>query len=191
MTMTKKHYKMFADAIGRLKSKEERESMVNFLSPLFLADNRRFDLERFTEWIRRVSNGESTKGLGWMKIEDFKEILRKTKGIQQHYVDVSIVYYKDLNRKKIYAIKTCSKCKQSIRKSITVDFFTTNEHLTVFQAQLLYCVFVLNKKPFDYANYHKGRGKEFIENIKNVMVEWHSVITARLNWRQKTGLWIS
>jgi len=64
MTMTKKHYKMFADAIGRLKSKEERESMVNFLSPLFLADNRRFDLERFTEWIRRVSNGESTKGLG-------------------------------------------------------------------------------------------------------------------------------
>jgi hypothetical protein len=62
--MTKKHYKMFADAIGRLKSKEERESMVNFLSPLFLADNRRFDLERFTEWIRRVSNGESTKGLG-------------------------------------------------------------------------------------------------------------------------------
>jgi len=64
MTMTKKHYKEFADAIAEIRDETEREKVIDLLSPVFRADNWRFERSRFEEWIRRKVNGESTKGLG-------------------------------------------------------------------------------------------------------------------------------
>lgn len=62
--MTKKHYKEFANALAQIQNENEREKITDFLIPVFTNDNYRFDEGRFREWIRRVVNGESTKGLG-------------------------------------------------------------------------------------------------------------------------------
>jgi curved DNA-binding protein CbpA len=61
--MTKQHYKLFAEAISRIEDKNKREEFINFLEPILKSDNYRFDSERFREYIKRLVNGESLKGL--------------------------------------------------------------------------------------------------------------------------------
>ena len=108
-----------------------------------------------------------------MKVEDFKTILKTLKrDNSEHYLDVKVVKYYSLNRFKVYRDEKCPKCDKAISDSVTIDFFNPIEHLTIFEAQMFYKIFVLNKKPYDYADFHKSPyGKEWIENIKNVVKE--------------------
>jgi len=113
-----------------------------------------------------------------MKIEEFKKLLKtkirvRLNGTSQKYLDIKVKKYIAINRFEVYLeTATCSKCGSSVRSSVIVDFFKPIENLTIFEAQLLYSLFVLNKIPYDYAQFHKSQaGKEFIENIKNVVVE--------------------
>ena len=44
--------------------------------------------------------------------------------------------------------------------------------LTIFEAELLFFLYVLNRVPYDYANYHKCEaGQRFIKNIKKIIVK--------------------
>lgn len=68
--------------------------------------------------------------------------------------------------------KICSKCGNDLSKnprSIKVLFNNSNENLTIFQVEILFDIFVYNRIPLDYANYHKCEaGRKFIENIKEI-----------------------
>lgn len=47
--------------------------------------------------------------------------------------------------------------------------FHEPQKLTIFEAELLYDLYFLNRRPPDYANYHKCKaGKKFIANIKSI-----------------------
>lgn len=63
----------------------------------------------------------------------------------------------------------CFHCKNKTEIEVNVCFFKPQEHLTIFEAETLFYLFGLNKKPREYAGYHNCiAGKRFIENIKEV-----------------------
>jgi hypothetical protein len=67
----------------------------------------------------------------------------------------------------------CSKCGHE-KKTEVIAWFKKPVRLTIFEAEMLFAVFGLGRRPLDYANYHKcPAGKEFVESIddigKNVM----------------------
>lgn len=108
-----------------------------------------------------------------MKMEEFIEKIRTTKftPTQTGFFDTKVKTNKEHTIQTIYTEKICSKCKRPISNSVTVEFFKPHQ-LTVFEADLLYVVYCLNKKPADYASYHKCvAGKEFIENIKSIKIK--------------------
>lgn len=51
MSMTKKHFKLFASEIKEIEDLEDREKIINFLIPIFRADNFRFSEEKFKDFI--------------------------------------------------------------------------------------------------------------------------------------------
>ena len=63
--MSKKDYQLFADALSQIESEEKQEEMIDFLYPIFKADNYKFDLDRFRDWIKRRKNKESMKGTNY------------------------------------------------------------------------------------------------------------------------------
>lgn len=107
-----------------------------------------------------------------MKIEDFISKLKECKFTPTHtgFFHVKLITNKEHTKQKIYNIEECSKCKRTTERGLTVEFFKP-VHLTIFEAEMLYAIFCLNKKPMDYASFHKCiHGKEFIENIKSIEV---------------------
>ena len=69
---------------------------------------------------------------------------------------------------KIYTRYECSHCNTNTERKIMVKF-KEPQRLSIFQAYLLYMLFLENKKPNDYAQYHKCiAGKKFIDNILEV-----------------------
>jgi len=69
----------------------------------------------------------------------------------------------------IYTDDKCRTCGHHSRRGITVKFFKPHEHLTIFQAEMLFAVYCLGRKPADYASYHKSQaGREFIGNIVEI-----------------------
>ena len=49
--------------------------------------------------------------------------------------------------------------------------FNEPKNLTIFEHDLLYCLFFFKKKPRDYANYHKCiAGQKFFDSIEKVWV---------------------
>jgi len=53
----------------------------------------------------------------------------------------------------------------NVKKSITVTF-SSKTNISIFEASLLYSLFVEKKIPHDYSKYHECEaGKKFIENI--------------------------
>jgi len=113
-----------------------------------------------------------------MKIEEFIKKLRECKksavytGTSKFKLKVKrisdgVTIYEESN-------KICRYCGTDLSKTlkgVEVLFFKEQKPLSIFQAYLLYMVYVLNKIPSDYANYHKCiAGKEFIENIKQIKV---------------------
>lgn len=117
--------------------------------------------------MRLQLSGEMTK----MEIEQFKQKVKQAKlSIATHNIKV----YK-LKQEIGYKIVGVEKHRAYLdgttesQFSVKVLFHKQPEHLTIFEAQLLYCLFALNRKPSDYAGYHNCQaGKEFIENIREV-----------------------
>ena len=104
-----------------------------------------------------------------LKISDCK------KGTQTGGLNLKVRSYSNFPRvKEIYEdaeIKKCKCCGTLIKERyIKVIFNNEPKPLSVFQAELLFMVYLLDKLPYDYAQYHKCKaGKEFIENIKEVL----------------------
>ena len=62
--MTKKDFKELATILGMIQNESDRISSTDLMIPFCRRNNPRFDEDRFVEWIKRVSNNESTVGLG-------------------------------------------------------------------------------------------------------------------------------
>ena len=107
-----------------------------------------------------------------MKIEDFYLILRNCKnGNHTGSMKLKCQVNPERTEWRIYTESTkCKHCGHTAYDLPLVVFFhSPQEHLTIFEANLLFMVFRLNKKPLDYAQYHKCiAGKRFIENISEV-----------------------
>ena len=106
-----------------------------------------------------------------MKIEKFIERLKKAKKTAQSTASITndLKVRKNGNSFQIYKSVVCSKCRAGGLKQQIFIQFQNQKALTIFQAGLLWSLFVENKKPYDYADYHKCiAGKEFIENIVKV-----------------------
>lgn len=68
----------------------------------------------------------------------------------------------------LFIDEKCKTCGRGGIKGITARFIKPHR-LTVFEAEMLFSVFHLKRKPVDYASYHKcPAGKKFIKNIANV-----------------------
>jgi hypothetical protein len=84
---------------------------------------------------------------------------------------VKVVSNRDRTYQNIYRDETCKYCKQGHMQSVKV-YFKRPQPLTIFQAEMLFAVFYLKKRPADYASYHKCiSGKDFVENIEKIIVE--------------------
>lgn len=98
-----------------------------------------------------------------MKIENFLVKLNSCKK-SLTFIDFSknvIIIY---SRKNI-------ESKNNNFKILIIHFNNLQQPLTIFEAGLLWGIYVENKKYYDYADYHKCfSGKKFIENIKSVEV---------------------
>ena len=108
-----------------------------------------------------------------MQIEKFVKKLKECKRIQTQtgFFKVKVKVNKERTEAYIYNREVCSKCKRIEEKGVRVDFNKPQENLSIFQVEMLYSLYCLNKKPLDYASYHKCQaGKEFIENIKKIEV---------------------
>lgn len=107
-----------------------------------------------------------------MQIEEFVKKLKDTKGIAKDtaLLKVKVMTNKEHTSQRIYSESKCSQCGHTTTIIVFI-LFSKEQKLSVFQAGLLFSLYVLNKKPNDYANYHKCiAGKEFIENIKSIEV---------------------
>ncbi len=109
-----------------------------------------------------------------MEIQKFEEILEKTKPssiITAQFKDLKLKTNHEHTVQIVYTEELCKSCNRSLSsKKVGVEFFKPHQ-LTIFEAVMLYMVFVDNKMPRDYARFHKcPAGKEFVENIKEIRV---------------------
>lgn len=104
-----------------------------------------------------------------MKIEEFKERLREAKlGKDTANVGMKVKTNSERTEQTIYMVDKCPTCKREDVMEVRVSF-SKPQQLTIFQAGMLFSLYCLNKKPRDYAQYHKCiAGKEFIESIKEI-----------------------
>lgn len=102
-----------------------------------------------------------------MMLNQFLETVRKAKRSQicTGFFNVHLKGNSDHTLVTIYKKEVCPRCHSELNHEITVGF-SQPVNLSIFQAELLYALFVLNKRPADYANYHKClAGQRFIESI--------------------------
>ena len=112
-----------------------------------------------------------------MEESKFIRILENAKA-SGNYANINLKVYRNQEHKYFKLIyvreeKICPYCKRgfndSIENTLIVYFKDLPQHLTIFQASMLFLVFKLKKKPCDYAKYHKcPAGKKFIENIVKI-----------------------
>lgn len=110
-----------------------------------------------------------------MEIEKWTEIIKKTKRSNNSTTIIGLTAKANQeNTKWLISKKEKIKTPTGIKNKIyfiELELYKA-KHLTIFEVELIYMIFVLNKKPYDYASYHKCQaGKEFIENIKNITVK--------------------
>lgn len=113
-----------------------------------------------------------------MEIEQFLTILKSCKKSSRYGIEnLKLSKYSDtyfelyLDPKK----KVCPYCHTDLtkegKKIIMITFNEPQEHLTIFEANLFYFLWVLHEVPYDYANWHKCiAGQRFIKNIKEVKI---------------------
>jgi len=107
-----------------------------------------------------------------MKIEEWKALIKGAKTAKEtgfNGLNLKIMRGKGGQGYIILNYQKCDCCGQIILKAVKIEFYKAIEHLTIFEAELLYLLFCEGAKPRDYANYHKCEaGREFILNIKNI-----------------------
>lgn len=110
-----------------------------------------------------------------MELNNFVEKLRGCKLSQKctGYLGAKVSVSADRKRYTIYKeeiVKVFGE-KRSFQKEMKVYFKAPREHLTIFEADMLYLVFAMNQRPRDYAQFHKCQaGREFIESIEAIVV---------------------
>jgi len=107
-----------------------------------------------------------------MDYAKFIELVRHAKPSQVYTGSASyklkVTTNKDHTLQKIYKKSYCKHCNVTGIKEIMIQF-KEPQRLSIFQACLIYMLFIENKKPMDYASYHKCvAGKRFIDNIQEV-----------------------
>lgn len=113
-----------------------------------------------------------------MIINDFLYFLQQCKPSQKTtggFLGVKLYrYIKNTCKIILKKEEVCPRCHTDLSKQeigIEVIFEKSMESLTIFQAEMLFMVFAMKQKPYDYASYHKCiAGKKFIENIKSIRV---------------------
>jgi len=108
-----------------------------------------------------------------MKLEEWIKIIKNCKngvGIE----NIKAIVNKERTEFNLYSeeeVKIFGKGRK-FKQEIKVYFNKAQKRLTIFEAELLFFVFIMKKKPYDYAKYHECiTGKRFIENINRVEVE--------------------
>lgn len=113
-----------------------------------------------------------------MDVKQFEEVLSKAKiGFFTGRISEFKLYRSEEGRKWIYKVKGITV--------LGVEFYQSIEHMSIFQAELLYMLYVQNRKPSDYAGFHKSpAGRKFIENILEVIVPkpTHECPKCRFKW---------
>lgn len=107
-----------------------------------------------------------------MGYDKFVDIVKETKFFPRHTGsdEVKVKTNKEHTRQTIYKDFKCKSCGTHISQKVIV-YFKKYHQLTIFEAHLLFYLFILKKKPMDYGNYHRCiAGKEFIANIDDVVV---------------------
>jgi len=105
-----------------------------------------------------------------MEVKEFVNKLKTTKPTTKDtgFFGVEVRTNKEHTRYTLHREERCSKCGSEKGNSVTVELFKPTK-LTIFEAEMLFSVYCLGRKPHDYANYHKCvAGREFIENIKSI-----------------------
>lgn len=103
-----------------------------------------------------------------MELEEWKNRLKMAKRTSNTTANLDVKVKKLGFVYFIYRNFTCKACKKKVESAVRVEF-KKKQTLTIFQANLLFSLFVNNKIPYDYANYHNCiAGKGFIENIKEI-----------------------
>ena len=109
-----------------------------------------------------------------MNREKFLEFVKKAKpsNSQTGYdFDLKVVSSNGGLTKELSSEKKCGCCGNSLTKKTLIVNFKKEDGLKIFQAEVLFLLFIEGKIPRDYCKYHDCiAGKEFIENISSV--EW-------------------
>lgn len=108
-----------------------------------------------------------------MKIDAFKSSI---KGLKKggYTSDVcrslTITRIVDTEKLRLQRKDECSKCNHVHTDVLYVDF-VEHKRLTIFEAGMLFSVFVDKKLPVDYGAFHECvAGQRFIKNIKDMEV---------------------
>jgi hypothetical protein len=111
-----------------------------------------------------------------MNIEHFISLLKECKQSLKNTGNLNILC-KTWDRKKAWLIhlmedkkcKTCGHTTHAETDGVYLYFKEPKEHLTIFEAHLMYMMFKQKLKPYDYAGWHECiAGKNFIENIDSI-----------------------
>lgn len=108
-----------------------------------------------------------------MKMEEFTAKLGKTKHSSKYtgFSKNKVQTNHEHTRYIISSFEKCKSCQGEDLRSLTVEF-SKHHQMTIFEADMLFMVFIENKRPADYANFHKcPAGIEFIENIKSIKMD--------------------
>jgi len=108
-----------------------------------------------------------------MEMDKFLSILKNAK--QSQVLSNTLIELKRISPTEIYLYRAERQkgehYKEEMHKGVKVLFNNCQEGLTIFQAGFLFYLFAVNKKVYDYAEYHKCKaGQEFITNIKEALV---------------------
>lgn len=125
-----------------------------------------------------MSDMQSTDGeVLNMSMDKFLEFVNKAKpsNSQTGYdFDLKVTSYDGGLTKEISSEKKCNCCGNSLAKKILIVKFKKIMSLKIFQAEVLFLLFIEGKIPRDYCKYHDCvAGKEFIENIQSI--EWRQI----------------
>jgi len=105
-----------------------------------------------------------------MQVDRFVAVLKQCKSTTKTTAFFGVKARTDWQKKKwtLYRNETCDKCGRSDEQNIIVEL-KSGKQLTVFEAEMLFAVFKLKRKPRDYSGWHK-RNAKFIDNIEKVIV---------------------
>ena len=105
-----------------------------------------------------------------MEIDKFVELINESSPSYKFQEGLRCMNYSGILL-NLWLDKRCVRCGNECNTARLYIQFKQPQKLTVFEAQLIYSLFVLKRRPYDYAQYHKCEaGKKFIENIENYEV---------------------